>query len=215
MRRALPPACLMALVLIPVMNPPTLAQQPKPRPAQLNARYAVVRLEADLSGLSDNQKKLLTHLIAAARLMDQAFWREAYGNPRPFLASINNQGLKRFARINYGPWDRLDGNRPFITAARPKPPGANFYPLDITKTEFEKHLAAHPADEQKFRSQYTFIRRNADGLLYSVTSRGKLPTNWTGPLRWLRTPDFEPTSPPAPRLSVQTITSRVTCCGWT
>ncbi len=168
MRRALPPACLMALVLIPVMNPPTLAQQPKPRPAQLNARYAVVRLEADLSGLSDNQKKLLTHLIAAARLMDQAFWREAYGNPRPFLASINNQGLKRFARINYGPWDRLDGNRPFITAARPKPPGANFYPLDITKTEFEKHLAAHPADEQKFRSQYTFIRRNADGLLYSV-----------------------------------------------
>lgn len=133
--------------------------------------YATVRLEADLSHLNENQKQLLVHLIEAAKQMDQIFWREAYGAQQPLLNAIRQPAMKRFARINYGPWDRLDGNRPFVPGTRPKPPGANFYPTDITKEEFEQHLQDNPNDAEAFRSLYTVIRRNTDGRLYAVPYR--------------------------------------------
>jgi hypothetical protein len=79
--------------------------------------------------------------------------------------------MRRFARINYGPWDRLNGNKPFVPDAKPKPAGANFYPTDITKSEFEEHLVKRPDDADAFRSLYTVIRRNTDGRLYSVPYR--------------------------------------------
>lgn len=159
------------LLLFSCLAAPALAQQ-QGLAARLNRKYAVVRLEADLSGLSQNQRELLRHLIAAARQMDQVFWRQAYGNQRPLLTAIRNPGLKRFARINYGPWDRLDGNKPFIRGAQPKPAGANFYPLDITKEEFEKHISENPRDAKSFRSLYTVIRRNADGRLFATPYKG-------------------------------------------
>jgi hypothetical protein len=134
----------------------------------LNQKYASVKLEADLSDLSENQRRLLVHLIDAGKLMDQAFWRQAYGQQRPLLSSTKNGGLKKFVRINYGPWDRLDGNKPFLEGVRQKPAGANFYPFDMTKEEFEKHIAENPKDAERFKSLYTVIRRNADGRLYSV-----------------------------------------------
>lgn len=101
------------LLLFTVLAAPAVAQQGN-KAGKLNKKYATVRLEADLSSLSENQKKMLPHLIAAAKLMDQTFWREAYGNNRALLGSLKNEGLKKFVRINYGPWDRLDGNKPFI-----------------------------------------------------------------------------------------------------
>ena len=160
------------LLLAIMLVTPVYAQQgtaPK-----LNQKYATVKLDADLSGLSANQQHMLVHLIEAAKLMDQAFWREAYGNNRALLNSIKNPGLKKFARINYGPWDRLDGNKPFISGSKPKPAGANFYPFDMTKDEFEQHIKDNPKDEKAFRGLYTFIKRNADGRLYAVPYRSAL-----------------------------------------
>ena len=154
------------LLLFSVLVTPALAQ--KGEAAKLNRKYATVKLEADLSSLSGNQKKLIGHLIEAAKLMDQTFWREAYGSQQSFLNAQKNKGLKKFARINYGPWDRLNDNAIFIEGSRKKPAGANFYPTDMTKAEFEKHIADNPKDEKKFRSLYTIIRRNSDGRLYSV-----------------------------------------------
>ncbi len=159
------------LLLASILVSPALAQG---KAAALNKKYATVKLEADLSGLSDNQKKMLVHLIEAAKRMDQAFWREAYGNNRALMGSIKNAGVKKFARTNYGPWDRLDGNKPFIKGSKPKPAGANFYPFDMTKEEFEQHIKDNPKDEKAFRGLYTFIKRNADGRLYSVPYRNAL-----------------------------------------
>ncbi len=160
------------LLLATVFVTPVIAQQHNA--ARLNKKYATVKLEADLSGLSGNQKKLIVHLIEAAKLMDQAFWREAYGNNRALMGSIKNPGLKKFTRINYGPWDRLDGNKPFIAGSRPKPAGANFYPFDMTKDEFERHIKNNPKDEEAFRGLYTFIKRNADGRLFAVPYKNAL-----------------------------------------
>ena len=147
-------------------TPPETAAAPAPAttetPAEAPSRfdiYAKVRLTADLSHLSDNQKQMIGLLIEASRIMDGLFWQQAFGDPEPFLAGIEDPAERRFAEINYGPWDRLDGDAPFLEAYGPKPPGAQFYPEDMTKAEFE-------AWEQKGKDGlYTLVRRNEAGEL--------------------------------------------------
>ena len=65
-------------------------------------------------------------LIDAARSMETIYWRQAYGNRDSLLKSIRDAGTRRYAEINYGPWDRLDGNTPFIERVGPKPKGPRF-----------------------------------------------------------------------------------------
>ncbi len=130
--------------------------------ARLLDKYATVRLDADLSGLSFVQRQTLPLLIEAAVLMDGLFWEQAYGDRGELLAGITDPGLRRFAEINYGPWDRLDGDTPFIAGVGPKAPGARFYPEDMTRAEFE--AAALPEKT----SWYTLLRRDQSGSLATV-----------------------------------------------
>ncbi|QEG38281.1 dipeptidyl-peptidase 3 family protein [Roseimaritima ulvae] len=125
-------------------------------------QYAPVRLTTDLSQLSDREKQMLPLLIEAADIMDRCFWYEAYGDREQLLQSIDSPVARKFARINYGPWDRLDGNSPFIPGVGEKPAGANFYPTDMTKEEF--NAVKLPGKD----SQYTFLRRDAAGALTVV-----------------------------------------------
>ncbi len=136
-------------------------------------KYTTVRLSADLSSLSENYRKMIPLLIDAAQLMDDLFWEQALSIPKEeFLSGIADEKLRRFAEINYGPWDRLDGNKPFIPGFGEKPKGANFYPMDMDSAEF-----AALADERK-EDQYTLIRRNSQGNLmvipYSEAYKAKL-----------------------------------------
>jgi hypothetical protein len=130
--------------------------------AQRLATFAPFTLTTDISHLSANEKQLLAILFDVADIMDELFWLQAMGPKDPFLARIQDETTKEFAKINYGPWDRLDGNKSFISEIGPKPEGANFYPVDMTKEEFEAF-----GDPDK-KSLYTLIRRNADGSLRSV-----------------------------------------------
>ncbi len=101
--------------------------------------YQSVPLTADLSSLSANQKKMLGLLIDASKIMDDLFWQQAYGdNKEQFLSRIADESGRRFADINYGPWDRLNGDKAFLTQTEEKPVGAQFYPEDMSKAEFEK-----------------------------------------------------------------------------
>ncbi|MEQ9297566.1 MAG: Zn-dependent hydrolase [Cyclobacteriaceae bacterium] len=127
--------------------------------------YTTVKLTADLSNLSDNQKEMIKVLIDAAKIMDDLFWYEAYGDRDQLLSSITDKDARKYALINYGPWDRLDNNTIFIDGVGTKPAGANYYPADMTKAEFEA------ADISDKTSQYTFIRRDENGQLISVPYR--------------------------------------------
>src|SRR5690606_22002805 len=109
-------------------------------------------------------REMIRLLIAAADRMDAIFWLQSYGPPQPLLESIENRHLRRFAEINYGPWDRLDGNRPFIDGVGPKPLGAQFYPADMTAEEFTAYVEANPAQAESLKSQYTLVRRDGDRL---------------------------------------------------
>ncbi len=122
-------------------------------------QYVSVKLTSDLSVLSDKQKQMIPLLIEAGEIMNKLFWYEAYGDGETLLNGIEDEATRRFAQINYGPWDRLDNNAPFVEGTGPKPAGANFYPSDITKEEFEE------AEVLGKSSLYTFVRRNSAGRL--------------------------------------------------
>jgi len=125
--------------------------------------YKTVTLSADLSHLSTNQKKMLSLLIEASDIIDDLFWQQAFGQDKTsFLASINDDKVREFARINYGPWDRLNGDKAFLTDSTEKSPGAQFYPADMSKAEFEK------ATFDDKNGLYSLVIRNENGELNTI-----------------------------------------------
>lgn len=124
--------------------------------------YAEVELTTSLSHLSENEVRMLPLLIKAAELMDDIFWEQAYGSKQDLFFGVMDEPTKQFLRINYGPWDRMRNNEPFMEGVGAKPAGANFYPTDMTKDEFEQL-----ADKDKV-SQYTVLRRDDKGVLKVV-----------------------------------------------
>ena len=114
--------------------------------------YAPVTLTADLSRLGAKERELLGLFIDAAAVMDELFWRQAYGGERKaLLARLRDPELRRFAEINYGPWDRLNANSPFLPGVSDKPKGAGYYPIDMTNEEFEAAALADPRSRARTR----------------------------------------------------------------
>ncbi len=126
------------------------------------AIYAPFTLEADISHLTANEKKVLKILFDVADIMEDLFWQQTIGQRDALLAKISDENTKKFVKINYGPWDRLNGNKSFVNEIGAKPLGANFYPTDMTKEEFEA------LDNPDKNSGYTIIRRDENGELKVV-----------------------------------------------
>ncbi len=126
------------------------------------AIYAPFELTADVSHLSVKEKQMLPILFEIADIMQEIYWEQTIGNKEAFFNKITDENTKKFAKINYGPWDRLNGNKPFIKEIGTKPAGANFYPADMTKKEFEA------IEDPNKTSLYTLIRRNKAGDLKVV-----------------------------------------------
>ncbi|MEJ2594522.1 MAG: Zn-dependent hydrolase [bacterium] len=124
--------------------------------------YAQVKLTADLSHLNENQRKMLQLLFQAADIMDELFWLQNFGEKEPFLKGIEDKKLRQYAKINYGPWDELNNQAVFLPGYGPKPPGAKFYPKDMSKDEFMAF-----SDPEK-SNLYTLIRRDNDGELTTL-----------------------------------------------
>ena len=124
--------------------------------------YAPFELNADISHLSENEVKIVGIMFDVARIMDGLFWKQTIGGKDDFLKRIEGENTRRFAKINYGPWDRLNNTKPFIAGIGEKPQGANFYPADMTKEEFEAF------DDPNKTSLYTLIRRDENGSLKTV-----------------------------------------------
>jgi hypothetical protein len=129
---------------------------------ELVDKYVPVELTADISHLSENEKEMLKLLFEASALIDEIFWIQNTGEKDAFLSTIGSADAKRFAEINYGPWDVLNNLKPFIDGYGEKPAGANYYPQDMTKEEFEAF------DHPDKTSQYTLITRNDRGGLEVV-----------------------------------------------
>ncbi|WP_321344706.1 Zn-dependent hydrolase [uncultured Draconibacterium sp.] len=124
--------------------------------------FVSFKLTTDLSVLSENEKQMLPILLEAAKLMNDIYWQEAYGDKNKLLSQNWDEYTLKFIKLNYGPWERLNANKPFLPGYAQKPAGANFYPTDMTKDEFEAW------DDETKTSLYTLIRRDEDGNLKSI-----------------------------------------------
>ncbi len=142
----------------------------------MRAQFARIDMAPDVSFLTDEERRVVTRLNEAGVLMSEIYLRQiSEENPAirdaiEFGDSPDKALLLDLFDLHFGPWDTLDHDRPFYGTAE-KPPGAAFYPADMTKEEFEAWIAAHPEDAEAFRSGYTVIRRDGDGLVaipYSV-----------------------------------------------
>ena len=124
--------------------------------------YALVKIESpDLSGITDNGKEVLNLYKFAADQADSIYWKQCFGD-KMLVENLKDADLKEYAKINYGPWDRLDGKAFIDGFGAESPLGANFYPKDMTTAEFES------MDDPVKTSPYSLIRRGADGRLTSV-----------------------------------------------
>jgi Peptidase family M49 len=132
------------------------------------AQYTPVRLTADLGDLSDKERRMIPLLIEAAQVMDTIFWREVYPARDSLLPSLKDDDERQYVWLNYGPWDRLDGNRPFVAGVGARPPGAEFYPHDMTKDDLEAAAAKSSTAGTALRSHYTLVRRDSSGNLTAI-----------------------------------------------
>jgi hypothetical protein len=134
------------------------------------AQFVPTELTFDERLLSDSDRRALRKIVEASRLMDEIFLRQVSpGNPERLARLESSHGpddtdLLHYFRIMFGPWDRLEEHRPFM-GEEEKPPGAGFYPPNLTKQEFEDWLARNPQDEQALTSFYTVIRRDGERLV--------------------------------------------------
>lgn len=126
---------------------------------ELADQYAEFTLTTDVSKLTENEKKMLPLLIQAADVMEDIYWHNAYGDKDQLFNGVTDPALIKYLSINYGPWDRLNANKPFVEGAGEKPLGANFYPKDMSKEEFDALK-----DERK-TDWYSIIRRDENGAL--------------------------------------------------
>lgn len=124
--------------------------------------YAKVKLSTDISKLTPDERKVLPLLIQAAQIMDELFWKQAYPQRDSLLATVKDDKTREFIMINYGPWDRLNDDKPFVTGIGPKPEGSGFYPVNMTKDELEK------SDMVDKMGLYSMIRRDNSGKLISI-----------------------------------------------
>jgi hypothetical protein len=150
---------------------PNLAELEK-----MQARYAPTELKVDTTHLSTGDKKALVKLIEAARVLDPLFmqqlWEQnvaTYEKLKKDATPLGRARLKYFWQ-NKGPWSDLDGHTAFVPGVPDrKPLGANFYPTDMTKEEFERWSESlSKEDKDKATGFYSVIRRDASKKLTIV-----------------------------------------------
>jgi hypothetical protein len=135
-----------------------------------SAKFAPVEIGYDASMLDENEQMALKLMVRAAKYMDQIFLRQVYSKNIPIKQALNKsenpdfQVLRKYFKINFGPFDRLNEQKPYINLTEEKPLGANFYPEKMAKEEFEKWIEDHPEDEPAFTSNFTLIVREGEGL---------------------------------------------------
>ena len=124
--------------------------------------FAEVNLTSDLSHLSGQQKALIGLLFQVADIMEEIYWAQVFPDRDAAMGAMMDENVSSFFKINYGPWERLNGNLPYLAGYGPKPAGSGFYPKDMTREEFEL------LDDPKKADLYTLITRNQDGTLEVV-----------------------------------------------
>ena len=151
---------------------------------QMAARFAPTDIGADLSKLSDADRRVLARLVEASRIVDALFLRQVWSrNNRLLMELARDESPAGRARLHYflinkGPWSRLDHNAPFVPGVPAKPAGAAYYPENASKADLERWLQSLPEGERaRATGFFTVVRRSGTGFTlvpYNVEYQGEL-----------------------------------------
>jgi hypothetical protein len=174
---------LVSTIMATAQKTPAPASSPNSAPTadelnQMAARFAPVNLEVDLSSLSVGDKKALTKLIEAGRIVNHLFMQQFWSGDLALYQKLQQDktplGKARlhYFWINKGPWSEIDEHKAFLPEVpAKKPAGANFYPEDMTKEEFEAWAKTlYPESKEQAEGFFTVIRRGADKKLKNLKS---------------------------------------------
>ena len=143
------------------------------------SKFVPVEIGVDETLIDKRHRPVIAKLVKAAQIIDRLYLTQVSKENLELRASLfatEPQEIIDYFDIMYGPWDRLDENRPFI-GNKPKPAGATFYPEGLTGEAFEAWLDSHPDDRQAFESYFTIIESRKEGLVarpYSDVYRAHL-----------------------------------------
>ncbi len=151
---------------------------------QMAGRFAPTEIGADLSKLSDSDRRVLAKLVEASKVIDALFMRQVWaGNEAMLLDLVRDDSPAGRARLHYflinkGPWSRLDHDQPFVPGAPAKPAGANFYPADASKADLERWIQTLPEAERTRATGFFTVIKRAGGAFsavpYNVEYQGEL-----------------------------------------
>ncbi|MBU6324587.1 MAG: Zn-dependent hydrolase [Bacteroidetes bacterium] len=125
--------------------------------ARAMGRYSMVTLRADLNSYSEAEREALNMLIGAAKQADDIFWKQAFGKRDELLSDCKDSFMQGYIRLNYGPWDRLNDDKPFVAEYGAKAPGSGLYPATLTREEFNK------LNDPLKNSPYSILQRDEFG----------------------------------------------------
>jgi hypothetical protein len=159
---------------IAVAQTKTAVPEFAPEIPEILAKFPKTNIDYDRSLLNEEEKKVVALLIEASKSVDQLFFKQVSEKNLPLREMLvshstdpkSREGLELFD-VMKGRWDRLEEDKPFIGPFGKegmKPPGAAFYPEDMTKEEFENWIQAHPEDREAFQGLFTVIRREGSAL---------------------------------------------------
>jgi len=164
------------LLLIPMLALSAAEIPDLPHLNQMIARFAPTDVRVDLSKLSPGDRKALAKLIEASGLLNDIFLNQMWSGNQALRTKLEGdrsplgQARLHYFWINKAPWSEIDDHTAFLPGVPPKKlPGANFYPEDMTRAEFESWVMTLPKDErEKAEGFFTVIRRDANKKLKIV-----------------------------------------------
>lgn len=171
------------ILVVTIMSVLSFAQKSNstssPDAAELNrmaARFAPTKMQVDTSGLSSADKQALTRLIHAAQIVNKIFMEQFWSGDLALYQKLKQDksplGKARlhYFWINKGPWSEIDQHKAFLPGVpEHKPAGANFYPEDMTKEEFESWVKTlSPEEKTQVEGFFTVVRRDANKKLKLV-----------------------------------------------
>jgi hypothetical protein len=133
------------------------------------SRFRQVPMPYEAAALTPRQQQLVARLLAATRMLDQLFWEQSDPEGLKLYRSLAGSGrpqdqqLRRLLTINGGRYDLISENAPFA-GAPPRPPGANLYPADLTRAQFDAYVAQHPEQKAALLDAHAIVRRQGGQL---------------------------------------------------
>jgi hypothetical protein len=160
-------ACALAFAFTPCNAASSSARTEQAAQADGLAKLARIEMKVDTSYLTAEERHVVNLLNQAANLMSEIYKRQTtpdYDRLRAEVEAKNDPRLLEKFDAFFGPWDPIEEGKPFF-GNQPKPPGAGFYPADLTKDAFDAYLKAHPDQAEALTSPYTVVRRQGDRLV--------------------------------------------------